>query len=108
MARVTVEDCTKIIKNRFELVVLSSRRAKDISTGAEVCVDKRNDKDAVLALREIADRKITRDQLYEEIIQSYQDTSSYKAVSSTPNKPFGSTESRGEGMFAEDNVDVED
>lgn len=105
MARVTVEDCTKIIKNRFELVVLSSRRAKDIATGADICVDKKNDKDAVIALREIANKQITRDQLYEEIIQSYQDTTSYKAVKPVESKV---AEPQGEGMFAEDNVNVED
>lgn len=105
MARVTVEDCTKIIDNRFELVVLASRRAKDISTGAEILVEKDDDKDAVVALREIADKKITRDDLYEEVVSSYQDNTSYRASKASTNEMI---QEQGEGMFAEDNIEVED
>jgi DNA-directed RNA polymerase subunit omega len=54
MARVTVEDCVKKVVNRFELVVLAAERAKKINSGAPIAVERDNDKDAVVALREIA------------------------------------------------------
>ena len=60
MARVTVEDCTKVISNRFELVILASRRARDISAGSEITVERSNDKDAVISLREIAEEKFRK------------------------------------------------
>ncbi len=70
MARVTVEDCIENVPNRFELVVLAAQRAKQISGGAPLMIDRDNDKDAVVALREIADRAIDIEQLNEDIIQS--------------------------------------
>lgn len=69
MARVTVEDCVEIIPNRFKLVVLAAQRAKQISSGAPLTVDRDNDKDAVVALREIADRTVEPDGLQEDLIQ---------------------------------------
>ncbi|HAG53040.1 MAG TPA: DNA-directed RNA polymerase subunit omega [Alphaproteobacteria bacterium] len=54
MARVTVEDCTKVVPNRFELVLIAAQRARDISAGQEATIERENDKNAVLALREIA------------------------------------------------------
>lgn len=109
MARVTVEDCTAIIKNRFELVVLASRRAKDIATGADAQIDRDNEKDAVISLREIAAKKVTKEQLYEEIIQSYQDTSDYKVLTQNSIKHFDpNSTTQVKGMFADDNITVED
>ncbi len=70
MARVTVEDCVEIIPNRFELVVLSAQRAKQIAAGAPLTVDRDNDKDSVVALREIADRTVEPSALHEDIIQA--------------------------------------
>lgn len=58
MARITVEDCLKVVDNRFELVLMATRRARQIENGVEPTVDPENDKPTVLALREIADRKI--------------------------------------------------
>ncbi|MGZ8417479.1 MAG: DNA-directed RNA polymerase subunit omega, partial [Methyloceanibacter sp.] len=58
MARVTVEDCIDKIPNRFELVLLASHRARSISAGAQITVQRDNDKNPVVALREIADKKI--------------------------------------------------
>ena len=58
MARVTVEDCIDIINNRFELVMLASQRARSLSSGAELTVERDNDKNPVIALREIAESKI--------------------------------------------------
>jgi len=59
MARVTVEDCLDFVDNRFELVLLASRRARQISQGKDAMVDWENDKPTVVALREIAEGKIT-------------------------------------------------
>ena len=58
MARVTVEDCVRMVPNRFELVLLAAQRARDIRSGAELTVERDNDKNAVIALREIAEEAI--------------------------------------------------
>lgn len=70
MARVTVEDCIMNIPNRFELVVIAAQRAKQISAGSPLTVDRDNDKDAVVSLREIADKTVDPKVLLEEIIVS--------------------------------------
>jgi DNA-directed RNA polymerase subunit omega len=67
MARVTVEDCVERIPNRFELVLLAARRARDIRAGAPLTVEKDNDKNPVIALREIADATIDIEQLRHEL-----------------------------------------
>lgn len=72
MARVTVEDCVDKVENRFELVLLASHRARMISAGAEITVDRDNDKNPVVALREIADETISPQDLKEELIHSLQ------------------------------------
>ena len=72
MARVTVEDCIDKIPNRFELVLLASHRARTISAGAQIAVQRDNDKNPVVALREIADKKIAADDLREDFIHSMQ------------------------------------
>jgi DNA-directed RNA polymerase subunit omega len=72
MARVTVEDCIDKIPNRFELVLLASHRARTISAGAQIAVSRDNDKNPVVALREIAERKISPDDLSEDFIHSMQ------------------------------------
>lgn len=71
MARVTVEDCIQEVPNRFELVLLASQRAKQISVGNPLTVDRDNDKDSVVSLREIADKTISLPQLEETLIQSF-------------------------------------
>ncbi len=72
MARVTVEDCVDKIPNRFELVMLAAHRARELSAGAELTVDRDNDKNPVVALREIAEETLTAEQLRESYIQSNQ------------------------------------
>lgn len=72
MARVTVEDCILNIPNRFELVVTAAQRAKQISSGMPLTIDRDNDKDAVVSLREIADKTIDLNIVQEEIIQHFQ------------------------------------
>ncbi|NLH79435.1 MAG: DNA-directed RNA polymerase subunit omega [Phyllobacteriaceae bacterium] len=72
MARVTVEDCIDKVENRFELVLLASHRARMISSGSPITVDRDNDKNPVVALREIADETISTEDLNEEFIHSLQ------------------------------------
>ena len=72
MARVTVEDCIDKVDNRFELVLLASHRARLISQGASITVDRDNDKNPVVALREIADEMLSPDDLKEDLIHSLQ------------------------------------
>jgi DNA-directed RNA polymerase subunit omega len=68
MARITVEDCVTKIPNRFELVMLAAQRARDISAGASLTVERDNDKNPVVALREIADSTVELDHLRYELI----------------------------------------
>lgn len=72
MARVTVEDCIDKVPNRFELVLLAAHRARNISSGAPITVDRDNDKNPVVALREVADESISSDDLKEDLIHSLQ------------------------------------
>jgi DNA-directed RNA polymerase subunit omega len=72
MARVTVEDCIDKVENRFELVLLASHRGRMISSGAQITVERDNDKNPVVALREIADETISPGDLKEELIHSLQ------------------------------------
>lgn len=72
MARVTVEDCIDKVDNRFELVLLAGHRARQISQGAQITIPRDNDKNPVVALREIADETLSPDDLKEDLIHSLQ------------------------------------
>jgi DNA-directed RNA polymerase subunit omega len=72
MARVTVEDCVDKVPNRFELVMLAAHRAREISSGAALTVDRDNDKNPVVSLREIAEETQQADDLRERMIESHQ------------------------------------
>src|SRR3974377_2436152 len=72
MARVTVEDCIDKVENRFELVLLASHRARMVSSGAQITIDRDNDKNPVVALREIADAAISPGDLKEDLIHALQ------------------------------------
>lgn len=72
MARVTVEDCIDKVENRFELVLLASHRARMIASGSSILVPRDNDKNPVVALREIAEEKLTPEDLKEDLIHSLQ------------------------------------
>ena len=72
MARVTVEDCIDKVDNRFELVLLAGPRARQISQGAQITIPRDNDKNPVVALREIADETLSPDDLKEDLIHSLQ------------------------------------
>lgn len=72
MARVTVEDCVDKIPNRFDLVLLAAHRARNISAGAPLTIERDNDKNPVVALREIAEETVKPDELLESLIASLQ------------------------------------
>lgn len=72
MARVTVEDCIDKVDNRFDLVLLASHRSRMVANGAPITVDRDNDKNPVVALREIADERVSPEDLKEELIHSLQ------------------------------------
>ena len=96
MARVTVEDCVDKVPNRFELVMLAAHRAREIAAGAPLTVDRDNDKNPVVSLREIADETQPAEKLRERMIESYQtqievdepeDDSMALLMGSEPDKP---------------------
>ena len=72
MARVTVEDCVDKIPNRFDLVLLAAQRARQVSGGAELTIDRDRDKNPVVALREIAEETVRPRDLQESVVQSLQ------------------------------------
>lgn len=72
MARVTVEDCVDKISNRFDLVLMAAQRARQISGGAELTIDRDRDKNPVVALREIAEQTVTPEDLHEAVVSSLQ------------------------------------
>ena len=72
MARVTVEDCVLKIPNRFQLVMMAAQRSRELSVGGELTVDRDNDKNPVVALREIADETIPLDDLEEAVVEGLQ------------------------------------
>lgn len=95
MARVTVEDCVDKIPNRFELVLLAAQRARALAAGVQMTVERDNDKNPVVALREIAEKTMTVDQLRGDMIRSLQRHSELVdvpvaaavTVAETPDKP---------------------
>ena len=72
MARVTTEDCVGLIPNRFQLVIYACRRARDIAAGSEINVEEENDKNTVISLREIAEKKINLEEVKLSIVESLQ------------------------------------
>ena len=72
MARVTVEDCVDKVSNRFDLVLLAAQRARQISGGAELTIDRDRDKNPVVALREIAEETVTPEHLLEAVVANLQ------------------------------------
>ncbi|MEO1193366.1 MAG: DNA-directed RNA polymerase subunit omega [Pseudomonadota bacterium] len=72
MARVTVEDCVEQVPNRFDLVLLAAQRAREITAGSEIAVERDNDKNPVVALREIADKAVSLDDVQEGLVRRFQ------------------------------------
>ena len=75
MARITVEDCIDKFDSRFELVLVASNRARKLHSGDEPTVEKNNDKNTVIALREIADETISADEFKQSLVEEYQTVS---------------------------------
>ena len=97
MARVTVEDCIDKVENRFDLVLIASHRARLVAAGAAITIDRDNDKNPVVALREIAETTLRPDDLREDLIHSLQknvevdepETETAPALSSAVDSPIG-------------------
>ena len=90
MARITVEDCILKIPSRFELVLIASQRARKLHTGDPPTIEKENDKNTVIALREIEEETISLDILKENLIKDYQVTSTYESEDETDNSSVDS------------------
>jgi DNA-directed RNA polymerase subunit omega len=84
MARVTVEDCIDKVPNRFELVLIAAHRARSLASGLHITVDRENDKNAVVALREIAAKTIAPGDVSEGLIHSMQHNAEVDEPESTP------------------------
>ena len=108
MARVTIEDCIDKLPNRFELVLLASHRARNIGQGTPITVDRDNDKDPVVSLREIASRNINTDDLREEFIHAMQKQVEVDEPEATEVPLIGqSTELAGMQAPGEESLDLE-
>ncbi len=101
MARVTVEDCIEKIPNRFDLVLAAAQRARHISTGNPLTIDRDNDKNPVVALREIADETIDPDKLRDDIVNGLQKLTNNEFVEDEEDEIF-------EDNRLEDNYTIND
>ncbi len=116
MARVTVEDCIDKVENRFELVMIAAQRARKIGSGAALTVDRDNDKNPVVALREIAEETVETPVLKEELIRSHQRMVAYDDDDGQIDLMDGEEEwgtmaadrKSAEGMYADDAEEEDD
>lgn len=113
MARVTVEDCVEKLPNRFELVMVAAQRARKIGSGAALTLDRDNDKNPVVALREIAEETVSIEDLKEEIIRGKQriialDDDGEDVVDSMEGEEEWKAMARGAGSFAMDAEDEDE
>lgn len=109
MARVTVEDCVVKVPNRFELVLLAGQRAREITSGAPLTVDRDDDKNPVVALREIADSTVELDHLKDSLVRGMQKHVEMDEPEETPDleqRLFGIADSTGP-VIGENEVDEE-
>ncbi len=112
MARITVEDCIDKFESRFELVLVASNRARKLHSGESPTVEKDNDKNTVLALREIADETLSIDSLKEKLVQEYQTVSSQDEedlsleYSNSETEEVEDEEIKDEQILAEDSEDL--
>jgi DNA-directed RNA polymerase subunit omega len=113
MARVTVEDCIDKVENRFELVMVAAQRARKIGSGAALTIERENDKNTVVSLREIADETVEVETLKEELVRSHQRMIAYEEEDESIDLMDGEEEwstiagNQGEavsGMYAEEEV----
>ncbi len=113
MARVTVEDCIEKLPNRFELVMVAAQRARKIGSGAALTLDRDNDKNPVVALREIAEETVSIDDLKEEIIRGKQriialDDDGEDVVDSMEGEEEWKAMARGAGTISMDSEDEDE
>jgi DNA-directed RNA polymerase subunit omega len=109
MARVTVEDCVVKVPNRFQLVLLAARRAREIAAGAQLTLDRDDDKNPVVALREIADETIALDNLRDSLVRGMQKHIEIDELEEAPDLEqtlFGVADPVGT-VIGEDSVDEE-
>ncbi|MEP7456876.1 DNA-directed RNA polymerase subunit omega [Phyllobacterium sp. SB3] len=106
MARVTVEDCVDKVENRFELVLLASHRARLISQGAAITIDRDNDKNPVVALREIADETLSPGDLKEDLIHSLQKHVEVDEPEAAASAPIAAIEGQVAEIAADDDDNV--
>jgi DNA-directed RNA polymerase subunit omega len=109
MARVTVEDCVVKVPNRFELVLLAAQRAREIASGAPLTLDRDDDKNPVIALREIADDTVALDHLHDSLVRSMQKHIEMDEPEETPELEttlFGVADPTG-SVIGEDEIDEE-
>ena len=110
MARVTVEDCIEKIENRFELVMMASQRTRKIGTGAALTIERDNDKNTVISLREIAQETVDTADLKEELTRSHQMMAIYEEEEESIDLMDGEEEwekmanAPKEGMYADEEV----
>lgn len=109
MARVTVEDCIEKIPNRFELVMVASQRARKIGTGAALTIERDNDKNPVVSLREVAAETVDIAALKEELVRVHQRMVAYEEDERIDlmdgEQEWGTIAARrAEGMYAEDEI----
>jgi DNA-directed RNA polymerase subunit omega len=105
MARVTVEDCVVKVPNRFDLVLVAAQRAREITAGAPLTLDRDDDKNPVVALREIADETVVIDRLQDQLIRGMQkhvEVDEPEEAIELESNLFGVTEALGIGGLAED------
>ena len=110
MARVTVEDCVDKIKSRFELVLIASQRARNLHTGDTPTVEKENDKNTVIALREIADESIELDILKDNLIKEFQlitPTENEEDIENIEQKEEENTEQKEEADITKNEIENE-
>ena len=115
MARVTVEDCVDKLPNRFELVMVAAQRARKIGSGASLTVDRDNDKNPVVSLREIAAETVSIDDLKEDLVKNYQrvivqddDESSIDLMQGEEEWSAMASQSAASGMYGDDEVSEDD
>ena len=110
MARVTVEDCVLKVPNRFELVLLAAQRAREVTSGAPLTLDRDDDKNPVVALREIAEETVVLDGLRDSLVRGMQKHVEIDEPEETPDLEqtlFGITDPTG-SVITEDSVDTEE
>ena len=107
MARVTTEDCIDKVSNRFELVLLAAKRARELSSGSLATVDDEDDKNPVIALREIAEETQTAENIRERAISSYQTENEVDEPDDDPmSLPYTSSIGGGNGRDSDDYADA--